>query len=312
MRSLITGVSGFVGYYCTELLCSTDREVFGIDRWEECRLDTIRYYQIDITDAGALTKLLQEIEPDEVYHLAAISYLPDADASPRVALDINIMGTVALLDAVNTVCPQARVLLVGSSKEYDNTKTFEAIDEHVEPNPTNFYGISKYAMELIGIQYVRQYGLDIRISRSFNHTGPGQSPRFVCSDWARQVAEIVAKKADPVIKVGDLNAEIDFSDVRDVVEAYRALVEKGKKGETYNVCSGTAVSLRFILDHLIAKSPVPIEVETAHRKIRGHATSPRLIGNNSKLVSHTGWKPSIPLTRTLDDLFEYWIKQVAV
>jgi GDP-4-dehydro-6-deoxy-D-mannose reductase len=309
-KAFITGITGFVGPYLAECLRKHGRHVIGVDRWEESSLKGIEYHSADILDTAVMSRILGETSPDEIYHLAAISFLPEADASPKIALEINVIGTVSILDAARNRCPDAKVLLVGSSKEYDNTCTNDAIAETVPANPTNFYGISKYVSELVGMQYVRQYGSDIRFSRSFNHTGPGQSPKFVCSDWAKQVAEISLGKREPVITVGDIGAYIDFLDVRDVVEAYVALAGKGHTASVYNVCSGKAVALSWILDYLCSKANTPITIQSARTKLRGHATSQRLVGDNTRIRSHTGWEPAVSLDKTLDELYDYWVQSL--
>jgi GDP-4-dehydro-6-deoxy-D-mannose reductase len=309
-RALITGVNGFVGTHLASLLNHRGYEVSGVDQAVHPSVADVDYSHVSILDASGLARLLQRLQPDEVYHLAAISYPPDADTSPVFALQTNIIGTVSVLDAVKTACPEAVSLLVGSSKQYGDVALDQPVSEDLGVNPVSFYGISKFSSELVGRQYLRQFGLDVRFTRSFNHTGPGQSPHFVCSDWARQAAEIALKKRNPIMQVGDLRIEIDFTDVRDVVAAYGAIVESGQPGEVYNVCSSDAIPLRHVLDHLIAKAGVPIEVTTAERKLSAHTTSPRLIGNNWKLTSQTGWKPTIPIARTLDDLFEYWMHRL--
>ncbi len=280
--------------------------VFGGDMLAEWAHDGVPYATVDILDVAELTRLLKEAAPSQVYHLAGVSYPPDADASPRRSLDINIMGCVSLLDAVREACPQATTLLVGSSKVYDDTTIEGPVSEDAPIAPHSFYGISKYAAEMIGGRFVSQMGLDVRFTRSFNHTGPQQSPRFVCSDWASQVSAINAGRREPTMKVGDLSVEIDFTDVRDVVRAYHAIVTAGTRGRVYNVCSGRTVSLRYVLDYLRAKSAVPVTVATDEARMRGHATSRKLAGENGRLRVETGWKPRIPLEQTLDDLYAYW------
>jgi GDP-4-dehydro-6-deoxy-D-mannose reductase len=309
-RALITGINGFVGAHLVEHLCGLGYEIGGVDRGDACGLAGVAYHRIDILDTDALIEFFKRFRPDEVYHLAGISFLPEADASPVQALRINIIGTISLLDGARHGSPKARVALVGSSKEYDNTVSCESISEDTQPNPTDFYGVSKYAGELLGRQYWRQYGLDVRLSRSFNHTGPGQPPKFVCPDWARQAAEIALGRGEPVIRVGNLDAEIDFTDVRDVVRAYRAILEKGSPGEVYNVCRGRAVPLRFILDYLTAKAGRPVSIITAEEKLRTHKTSPRLVGDHAKLTAVSQWRPEIPIEKTLDDIYDYWMREL--
>lgn len=305
-RAFVTGVAGFVGGHLCAHLRECGMRVFGGDMLAEWSHDGVAYATVDILDVAELTRLLREAAPSQVYHLAGVSYPPDADASPRRSLDINIMGCVSLLDAVREACPRATTLVVGSSKVYDDTVVDGPVSEESPVVPRSFYGISKYAAEMIGGRFVSQMGLDVRFTRSFNHTGPGQSSRFVCSDWASQVSAINAGRHEPTMKVGDLSVEIDFTDVRDVVRAYRAIVTAGIGGTVYNVCSGRTVSLRYVLDYLCAKSSVPVTVVTDEARMRGHATSPKLVGDNRRLRTQTGWEPRIPLEQTLDDLYSYW------
>jgi len=310
MTSLITGITGFVGAHLIDLLRRHGQRVAGIDMWPSFSADGVEYAPISILDTAALTRFFAHVKPARIYHLAGVSYLPDADATPRNALETNILGLVAILDAARSSCPQARVLVVGSSKEYGSGVASESIPEATHPQPTDFYGISKYAAELIGRQYVRQYAMDVRFSRSFNHTGPGQSPRFVCSDWARQVAAIELKLQKPEITVGDMRPHIDFSDVRDVSRAYRTILDKGEKGGMYNVCSGTPVSLEHVLGHLTAKCSRKVRIIGTAFKSRDHKASPRLAGDNGRLRK-LGWKPRFAIENTLDDLFAYWMRELA-
>jgi len=309
MTSLITGITGFVGGYLTERLRKAGQKVAGIDQWPSCRLDNVDYAQINILDTGAISQFMAKCRPSRIYHLAGISYLPDADATPRHALETNIIGLIALLDAMRRSCPDARMLVVGSSKEYGSEVISENLKESMHPDPTDFYGISKYAAEMLGRQYVRQFDLDIRFSRSFNHTGPGQSPRFVCSDWAKQVAEIELGKAPPRMTIGNTDQEIDFSDVRDVVGAYFAILEKGRKGEVYNVCSGSCVSLDRILRYLLEKSSRRIAVQHIEQKVRAHKASSKLAGDNTRLRA-ISWKQRVPIEKTLDDIYAWWMKEL--
>jgi GDP-4-dehydro-6-deoxy-D-mannose reductase len=310
-KAFITGVTGFVGKYLAERLVKSGYTVHGLDRWATWDDPNITYYQGDILDTATLREMLASIEPQLIFHLAAISFLPDADFSPRHALDINVMGSTSVLDAARQACPAGSVLLVGSSKQYGDRLVSDSIGEEQPCNPSNFYGVSKSLAERVGLQYVRQYGLDVRFPRSFNHPGPGQPPQFVCSDWAKQVAAIARKKLSPVIHVGDLSPTIDFTDVRDVVRAYAAILEKGKKGEAYNVCSGKGIALDSILSHLMKKCAVPIAVTPDASKIRAHKTSVKITGNHAKLTRDTGWTPSVPMEQTLDDIYQYWITHLS-
>jgi len=308
-KALITGINGFAGHHLTDLLMKQGKTVVGLGIEATCYRDDIGYEMVDITDSDSVAQAMERMRPEEIYHLAAISFPAEADRTPRPALAINITGTISVIDAMKRYMPKGKVLVVGSSKEYD-INAEGLISENNLPNPTNFYGITKYATELIGMQYHRQYGLDIRFTRSFNHTGPGQSHLFVCSDWARQVAMIEQGMAKPEIHVGDCNIEIDFSDVRDVVNGYSAIMEKGLPGEVYNICSGSMQKLSNILDYLLRKSTKKIAVIQEEKKLREVKTYKKLAGDNSKLKKQTGWSQQFAFEKTLDDLFEYWMHQI--
>ncbi len=305
ITALITGINGFAGRHLAQLLVESGRRITGLGIESTCVLDNVPYETVDITDCDMVAQAFSRLVPQEIYHLAGVSFPAEADRSPRSALDINITGTISVLDAMKRLCPAAKLLVVGSSKEYD-INAEGLVPETLLPNPTNFYGISKYATELIGMQYCRQYNLDIRFTRSFNHTGPGQSPMFVCSDWARQVARAEKGDIPPEIRVGDRRVEIDFSDVRDVVNAYRLIVDRGRPGQIYNVCSGATRSLSGILDCLAGLALRPVAVAEEHTRFREVKSYRKLAGDNAKLRAETGWTPRIPFEKTLADLLEYW------
>jgi GDP-4-dehydro-6-deoxy-D-mannose reductase len=307
--ALITGINGFAGRHLAALLSGNGRRVAGVGVERACSIPDVPYDVVDITDFEAVSRAFERRCPQEIYHLAGASFPAESDATPRIALEINITGSVSVLDAMKRYCPSAKLLMIGSSKEYDVTAQ-NPVPEDARPNPTNFYGISKYAAEIIGLQYCRQYGLDIRFTRSFNHTGPGQSPLFVCSDWARQIALAELGEGRAEIHVGDCGVEIDFSDVRDVTRAYFLIMEKGAPAGMYNVCSGTARKLSDILEYLVGKSKKRIVIAKDDRKLRKVKTYRILAGDNTKLCRETGWMPQIPFEKTLDDLFEYWTRNL--
>lgn len=280
----------------------------GLGIEQTCDLPGVTYERVDITDCDGVAQAFKRFMPDETYHLAGVSFPAEADRTPRGALEINITGTIAVLDAMKRFCAAGKLLVVGSAKEYD-IGSEGPVSEEILPAPTDFYGISKYATELIGLQYCRQYDLDIRFTRSFNHTGPGQSQLFVCSDWARQIAMAECGLGPPEVRVGDCGVEIDFSDVRDVVNAYFLILEKGRKAGVYNVCLGKTRRLSEILNYLVKKSSKRISVIKEEKKLREVKTYRRLAGDNGKLRAETGWAPAFALEKTLDDLFEYWIKE---
>lgn len=307
MKTLITGCNGFAGKWLCRYLQERNYDLFGLDIQKESASDALNYRQINLLETDAVTDIVASVRPDLLFHLAGISFLPQADKSPHTALNINLNGTVTLLEAIRSQSPHTRLLLIGSAREYSDTvEPSNQIFETVSPEPTNFYGISKYAGELIGLQYHRQYGIDVRCTRSFNHTGPGQSPDFVCSEWARQVAAIQLGKEQPELTVGDIGFTLDFSDVRDVVDAYHAILTEGSAGEVYNVCSGNGTRLSWICDYLCNKADRKITVVHSNTKIRVHKTNTTMVGNHDKLTAHTGWKPAISFQKTLNDLYDYW------
>lgn len=306
-RVFITGINGFVGIYLAEYLLSHGWSVSGIDRQESASCQGCDYFQGDILETGNLTALLEKCRPERVFHLAAVSIPAAVDQSPRQALSVNIGGTVSILEAVRTGAPSARLLLVGSSKQYGGTTGSSPITEEQICRPADLYGISKYSGEMIGLQYAGHFGMDVRIARSFNHSGPGQPPSFVCSDWARQTAAIELGLADPAIRVGDLSQAIDFCHVEDVVRAYVLILDKGISGTVYNICSGTAVSLRSILELTVSRSSRRIAVVEDPSRIRGQKGSAALVGDHSRITRDTGWEPVISIEKLIDDLYRYWL-----
>ena len=316
-KAFITGVTGFVGKYLAEHLSRQGYRVYGMDRWPTCGCRDVDYHEGDILNTAALARLFSVIRPDMIFHLAGVSVPGDVDKSPQYALSINVIGAVSVLDAAFQSCASSKILLVGSSKQYGDSVADSAIPETTPCAPTSFYGVSKYSAELIGMQYVRQHGMDVRFTRSFNHTGPGQPERFVCSDWAKQAAEIELGKADAHdarearIRVGDTGPAIDIADVRDVVRAYVLILEKGTRGEAYNVCSGKAVPLTELLAAIIGRSGRKIAIEQDPARIKKHTIAFKSVGDRSKITSATGWVPEIPLLKTLDDLHQYWLSSLS-
>ena len=255
-----------------------------------------------------------------MFHLAAVSNVRSSWQARRETLETNILGTHNLLEAVRLEAPRARVLFVSSSDVYGVAAEGEApLAEDRPVRVTNPYAYSKAAGEMMCGFYERIEDLDIVVARPFPHTGPGQAPDFVCADWARQIVGIERGEAEPVLRVGNLDVRRDFSDVRDVVEAYAALMQKGRRGEVYNVCSGRALALREVLDFLLGEARPEAQAagsDTGTGKGRGSARPPRsasrsippssgrpmsrfLIGDNSKIIAATGWSPRIPIARTL-------------
>jgi GDP-4-dehydro-6-deoxy-D-mannose reductase len=331
LNILITGITGFVGGYLARALARGEEgggpeapNVVGTSFPQAPPASSGNIFYLDLRVEGDVRDLVRRVRPEWVFHLAAVSNVRSSWQARRDTLETNVLGTHNLLEAVRLEAPRARVLFVSSSDVYGVAAEGDApLAEDRSFRVTNPYAYSKAAGEMMCGFYERIEGLDIVIARPFPHTGPGQAPDFVCADWARQVVRIERGESEPVLRVGNLDVRRDFSDVRDVVEAYVALMRKGRRGEVYNVCSGKALALREILDFLVgeagagaaagtqATSPgtrvagaaqtpaIRIEVDPA--KLR-KTDVPLLIGDNRKIVAETGWSPRIPIAQTLRDL----------
>ena len=292
MKAIVTGAHGFVGPYLTTHLVSCGDEVVGIDS------------EVDITDAEAVRTRFADELPDVVYHLAAASHVGDSWSAPAQVVRINSEGSLNVLLAA-VAAGVERVVLIGSAEEYGHVTPEQLpITEDTPLRPVSPYGASKAAAEMLASYIVRGRDLPVVCVRPFNHLGPGQSDRLVASTLAQQVARNERSGGDEIL-AGDLSPKRDFSDVRDVVRAYRLLAERGGAGEAYNVCSGRAVAIRELADILIGLSTRPMKVTLDAERLRP-VDVPVLHGDNSKLVRDTGWKAEIPLEQTLADLLDWW------
>ena len=317
MRALITGFTGFVGSHLAEALLKRGDEVYALYRWRS-RLDNVGHLQErvqlvegDITDASSMRHALEFSQPDEIYHLAAQSYVLSSWSSPGSTLDTNIQGQVNLFETIRRLEISPRIQIAGSSEEYGLVHPGELpITEENPLRPLSPYAVSKVAQDLLAYQYHRSYGLDLVRTRGFNHTGPRRGRVFVCSNFAWQIARIERGDADPVIRVGNLQAKRDFTDVRDMVRGYMLALEKGESGEVYNICSGDSWSIQAVLDHLLSRSNVEVRIETDPTRMRP-SDVPVLDGSYAKFKEATGWQPRIPFEQTLDDLLEYWRRRLA-
>jgi len=310
-KVLVTGATGFVGRHLMPLLESQRYTVFGTSfpeppyPWQE----NILY--LDLRVEREVHEMIKALRPDWIFHLAAISNVKQSWEKRRETMETNIMGFFFLLEACRRFQPRARLLFVSSSDLYGTAPAKEAklpLSEEESISLVNPYAFTKACGEWLSRFYVTCEGLDIVLARSFPHTGPGQSPDFVCSDWARQIVLIEAGRAEPVIKVGNINLERDYTDVRDTVRAYLLLMTKGRGGEVYNVCSGRAVKLRQILEFMLQQVSFPVKIEVDESRLRKMDIE-RLVGDNRKIKQETGWEPTIPLEKTLQDLLAYWRKE---
>ena len=312
MRALITGIVGFAGSHLAAELLESGYEVYGTQLKGESRekirglIKSISISNLDLTNSSATRRLVRRIKPDIVYHLAAVSSVGLSFNNPRLTFNVNLMGTLNLLEALRTIDTLTGILLVTSSDVYGVVKPSDLpLKESAAMKPVTPYGVSKAAVDMLGFQYFKSYGLPIIRVRAFNHTGPKQSPGFVVSDFCRQVALIEAGRLKPVFSVGNLDAQRDISDVRDIVNGYKLLAEGGKKGDVYHLCSGRAVRIKKILDSVLESSNRKVKVKPDPRLMRPSET-PRLIGDASKAKRAVGYRPTYKLAQTIHDTLEYW------
>lgn len=305
MKALITGINGFVGKYLSKYLIEKGYEVSGTVIEETIQMDDIKIYKMNLLDKEEVAETIRKIKPDQVYHLAGQSAVGLSWKNPTLTIDINVNGTINLLDSIREENLDAKVLIIGSSDEYGPIKPENCpINEEHELNPTSPYAISKVTQENIAKLYVKAYGMKIIMVRAFNHIGPMQSKNFVVSDFASRIVDIESGK-ESVMKVGNLEAYRDFTDVRDIVRGYSMLMEKAEIGEIYNIGSGKAIKIQDVLDTLISLSTEDIEVEIDKDKLRP-SDVPIVECDNSKIKSHIGWQPELDIRETLKDTLDYW------
>ena len=304
MTTLLTGVSGFVGPWLLAAL--PPGPVHALGEAPAGAPAQVQWHPGDVRDAATLDALVAATAPTQVYHLAAQSSVAASLEDPATTFETNATGTLRLLDALRRHAPAARVLLVSSAEVYGPRAGVLA--EALAPMPANPYAASKAAAEAVAQAFARSYGLAVVVARPFNHTGPGQGPRFAPGAFARQIAMIERGRQAPTLRVGNLDARRDFLDVRDVVQAYVALMARGTPGEVYNVCRGEAVPIQAILDGLLAHAQVGVTIERDPQLMRP-ADVPLLAGDPAKLHA-LGWAPRIPLATTLADLLASWRDQL--
>ena len=311
-RVLITGADGFVAAHLIKELQRQDGisiTGLGLKESPSCT-KTIDYLTLDITDYEAIKELIEEKKPDSVFHLAALPSVALSWDDPWSTYRVNVLGQVNLMEALRRLEIEASVHIACSSEEYGKVAPETMpITESLPFNPCSHYAVSKVAQEVLGLMYHQAFDWRVIVTRGFNHTGPGQAPDFVVSSFAHQIAEIEANLREPVIMVGNLEAQRDFLDVRDVVRAYRMIMEKGKPGSAYNVCSGQAHAISELLDILLEISGMEIRVEQDACRQRP-SDIPLLLGDNAQLKRETGWEPEIPIEKTLADTLDYWRRQV--
>jgi GDP-4-dehydro-6-deoxy-D-mannose reductase len=314
LRALITGVAGFVGGHLVEhLAAATEWDVWGNVRdATDLRyvVPGVRAVVSDLRVPQAALDLVDRARPDFVFHLAAQAFVPQSWADPWDTYETNLRSQINLLEALLTCGAATRVLVIGSNEEYGLVTADELpLREDSPLRPDSPYGVSKVAQDFIGLQYALSRKLPVVRVRPFNQIGPRQSDRFVASSFARQIASIEAGLAPPVIKVGNLRAQRDFTDVRDMVRAYRLAVERCEPGEVYNIGSGTPRSIQYLLDTLLSYSTHAIRVEVDPARLRP-SDVPVAYCDASKFSAQTGWTPTIAFEQTLRDVLDDWRQRI--
>jgi GDP-4-dehydro-6-deoxy-D-mannose reductase len=318
MRVLVTGISGFVGSHLAEHLLAAhpEAELFGMRRWRSSTeeisalLGVVRLVEGDLLDATSLIRVLQASRPDVIFHLGASSSVAESWSTPAEIMQVNVLGTLHLLEAVRQLDLDAPVVLACSAEPYGAvSESALPIGEEQPLRPVSPYAVSKAAVDLLGYQYFQTFKLRTVRLRMFNQAGPRQSDRFVLSALARQIAEIEAELRPPQLRVGNLDARRDFVDVRDAARAYWLAAARGTPGEVYNVGTGTARAIREVLDRLLSLSEAVVDVAFDPARLRP-AEVPVLQADSRRFREATGWEPAVPFEQTLFDTLEYWRRRV--
>jgi GDP-4-dehydro-6-deoxy-D-mannose reductase len=312
---LVTGAGGFAG---SHLLARLLREETRVEGWHHPASPapprapapderaSLQWRAVDLVDADAVGRAIAELRPSRVFHLAGAADQGKSWERSTEALHVNAFGTHLLLDALARIDTRCRVLVTTSASVY--APSTAPLTEESTIGPTSPYGVSKVAQELVARHARTTTAVEVIVCRPFNHIGPGQSPSFAAANFARQVAAIARGDAPPVLRVGNLTARRDLSDVRDIVRAYERLMADGRPGEIYNVCRGEAYEMRAVLDGLVTQSGVSVSIEVAPELLRP-VDQPLLVGSCERLHAATGWAPAIPLEQTLRDLLAFWTER---
>jgi len=317
MRLLITGITGFVGSHMAEYALAQGAEIFGSARWRsrtenvDHLRERISLIECDLRDVASVRRLIETAAPTHVIHLAAQSFVGTSWHMPGETLTTNINAQLNLLEVMRSLKLSPRFLAIGTSEEYGLVYPDELPIRETNPlRPLSPYAVSKVAQDMMGYQYFKSYGMPIIRTRAFNHEGPRRGEVFVTSNFAKQVAEIEAGLRAPIISVGDLKPTRDYSDVRDIVRGYWALLDRGEPGEVYNLCSGRPWAIQQVLDFLLAESrnkSISVEIDPARLRPSDVMV---LDGDPSKIRNATGWAVEIPFEQTLRDLLAYWRQRI--
>lgn len=318
-KVLITGITGMVGSHLAEYLLAEqkDCEVYGVKRWRSSLdniaaiKDKITTFDVDLMDLSGCITLVQSVKPDYIFHLAANSYVPDSWTNPHKVLHDNVGMQLNIFEAVRMAKLDPVIQIAGSSEEYGKVFPDEVPIKEANPfRPMSTYAVSKVTQDLLGYQYFQSYGMKVIRTRAFNHEGPRRGEFFVTSSFAKQVAEIEAGLKEPMLFVGNLDSRRDWTDVRDIVRAYWLAVNHCNPGEDYVIGSGVSRTVREMLDYLLTKTKVKIEVRVDPKRFRPSDVT-ALQGDSSKFRKLTGWEPKISFEQMMTDLLDYWRERLS-
>jgi GDP-4-dehydro-6-deoxy-D-mannose reductase len=312
-KVLVTGAAGFAGSHLLDLLLGSGSRLVawrrpGIGAAVQAAYPAVEWLEIELLERHSVHARIAELAPGTIYHLAGAPHVGESWNTSADTLAINVLATDHLLEATRLAGLGSRIVIPSSAYVYRAQDRALTEDDPLESGSP--YAFSKIGTELAGMRAARYDGIEVVIARSFNHIGPRQDPAFFASSVARQIATAEAGRAEPVIVVGNLEAQRDFTDVRDTVRAYQDLARLGRPGRIYNVCSGKARPVRELLDGMVALARVPITVKTDPARFRPHDT-PLLVGDPTRIRNEVGWEPRIALEQTLQDLLDYWRETVS-
>jgi GDP-4-dehydro-6-deoxy-D-mannose reductase len=301
---LVTGAAGFAGSHLVDRLVDSGADVIAWHRPGGApprQVKRTRWQAVDLLDGDEVHAAIAGLRPSAVYHCAGAAHVGRAWEQTESTFAVNVRGTHHLLQAIERSGAPARVLVPGSAMVYAGAD--EALTEEHPLKPDSPYGLSKLAQEMLAFR--ANGATAVTVARAFNHFGPRQHPHFAASGFARRIVDIERGRWAPEISVGNLDARRDLTDVRDTVRAYTMIVDGGQAGRPYNVCSGRAMTIRALLDLLLAEARVPVTVKVDPARLRPIDT-PLLLGDPSRLRDELGWEPQIPTEQTVHDLLEYW------
>jgi len=313
VRIFITGITGPVGSFLADYLLTLDNlEIHAFKRWRSDPrpiahlVGQVVFHEGDVEDPFSIHRALECARPDRIYHLAAQSYPSESWDAPIATMRVNVEGTLNLLEAARRCCPDARIHIAGTSAQYGFAapEAMPLREDH-PMRPSSPYGVSKVAAELSGLQYHQSYGLHVLVTRSFNHVGPRQGDRCSIQTFCRQMAAIESGRQDALIQVGNLQTRRDFTHTSDVARALWLLLEHGRPGEVYNLCSGQATLIADIVELVRRQGRVPVDVQVDPARLRP-SDEPLLVGDNRKLRAATDWQPRIGMEQIVAELLAYW------